>query len=61
MTFKDYYSNLETKEKNKIRDYFVPKYISNSTFYLKVTDNSFTELEFERLEQITELTFKRNA
>jgi len=61
MSFKDYYSNLEAGEKNKIRDYFVPKYVSNSSFYGKVADNSFTELEFERLELITGQIFERNA
>jgi len=61
MSFKDYYSNLGPAEKNIIRDYFVPKYIRNSSFYAKVADNTFTELEFERLELITGQIFERNA
>lgn len=59
MTFKAYYSELGTDEKNLIRDYMVPKYMSNSTFYDKVRDNGFKLIEIEKLEEITKQEFDK--
>jgi len=59
MSFKDYYYSLETDGKNAIRDAMVPKYMGNSTFYYKLGDNKWSELEFEKLESITNQTFER--
>ena len=59
MNFKDYYYSLDTNSKNAIRDAIVPKYMGNSTFYDKLSDNKWTLLEFEKLEEITSQTFER--
>ena len=61
ITFKDYYQFLEDIEKNRIRDVFVPQYLSYSAFYYKVRLNSFTELELQKLEELTKQSFLRNA
>lgn len=61
ITFKEYYQSLEDVEKNRIRDVFVPQYLSYSAFYYKVRLNSFTELELQKLEEITNQKFSRNA
>lgn len=60
MSFKDYYEALPNDEaRNAIRDVMWPKYMGYTTFYTKVRENTFTELEFEKLEAITEKTFER--
>ena len=57
--FKDYYNSLETDdERMAIRDFFVPKYLSYSTFYNKVRDNNFTEYDFEKLQELTRIDFR---
>lgn len=57
--FKDYYNNLETEiERTSIRDFFVPKYLSYSTFYNKVRDNNWTEYDFEKLQELTGIDFR---
>jgi hypothetical protein len=61
ITFKEYYQSLDDEAKNRIRDVFVPQYLSYSAFYYKVRLNSFTELELQKLEEITNETFLRNA
>lgn len=61
ITFKEYYQFLDDDAKNRIRDVFVPQYLSYSAFYYKVRLNSFTELELQKLEEITNETFLRNA
>lgn len=59
--FKDYFNGLNSDEaKNCIRDLFVLRYnMGYTTFYRKVRENSFSELEFEKLEEITKLKFTR--
>ena len=58
--FKDYFTGLHDDDaRSNLRDVFVPKYISYSSFYRKINDNSFSELEFEKLEQITNKKFER--
>jgi len=57
--FKAYFELLETDAKNSIRDQMMSVGIAYSTFYTKVSDNSFKELEFRELERITNLNFKR--
>lgn len=60
MNFKDYYDKLPSDEaRNLIRDIMWPKYMGYSSFYRKIKDNTFTELEFEKLEEITGETFTR--
>lgn len=60
MNFKDYYDALPNDEaRNAIRDVMWPKYMGYTTFYTKVRQNTFTELEFEKLEEITKNTFYR--
>ena len=60
MNFKDYYDNLPDDDtRNAIRDIMWPKYMAYTTFYTKIRMNTFTELEFEKLEEITGETFTR--
>lgn len=60
MNFKDYFYALPSeKDRNAIRDVMWPKYMGYTTFYTKVRQNTFTELEFEKLEAITKKTFER--
>ena len=60
MNFKAYYEALATDElKSSLRNKIVPKYISQSAFYRKKDDNTFSELEFEKLESITGQKFER--
>lgn len=59
--FKDYFQALANDdERNKIRDIFVLKYkMGYTTFYTKVRTNGFSELEFEKLEEITKIQLAR--
>lgn len=59
IVFKDYYSSLDDDRKLDLFMYFVPKYMSMSSFYRKIRDNSFSNLEFERIEELTTKKFKR--
>lgn len=59
IVFKDYYSSLDDDKKLDLFMYFVPKYMSMSSFYRKIRDNSFSNLEFERIEELTTKKFKR--
>lgn len=59
LVFRDYFSSLTTDEKKSLRDKVVPLYISYSSFYRKVEENSFSELEFEKIESLTNHNFKR--
>lgn len=59
IVFKDYYEGLDDDAKEALVYAIVPKYLSISSFYRKKNDNSFSELEFEKLEEITKLIFTR--
>ena len=60
LVFKDYFNSLPTDDdRNAIRDQMFPKYMGYTTFYTKIRNNSFTELEFEKLESLTSQTFER--
>ena len=59
ITFKDYYDSIESdKEKSKIRNFFIPKYMSYATFYKKYRENSWSEYDFEKLEELTLINFR---
>lgn len=60
LIFKGYFESLEDEKKNELIYTLVPKYISISSFYRKKNDNSFSELEFEKLELLTGQKFQRN-
>lgn len=58
--FKDYFFALpDDNARVEIRNKIVPRYVSYPSFYRKINDNSFTELEFEKLEEITNQQFER--
>ena len=59
IVFKDYYEGLNDEDKETLVFALVPKYLSISSFYRKKNDNSFSELEFEKIETITKLNFVR--
>ena len=61
IAFKDYFNDLPNDdERTKIRDLFIVKYkMGYTTFYTKVRENTWTELEFEKLEEITNKIFSR--
>jgi len=57
--FKDYFELLDTTAKNKIRDSMVPLHVAYTTFYAKLRNNSWKELEYQELERITGQSFIR--
>lgn len=58
--FKDYFYALpDDNARLELRNKLVPKYISYPSFYRKVNENAFTELEFEKIEEITTKQFER--
>lgn len=60
INFKDYFSDLSDDEKLEIRNLFILKYkMAYSTFYSKLNNNSWSELEFEKLEEVTRKNFTR--
>lgn len=59
ITFSDYFETLDVKSKNELRDKFTPIYVAYTTFYYKLRNNSFTELELQKLEELTNQTFAR--
>ena len=59
IVFKDYYEGLNDEDKEALVFALVPKYLSISSFYRKKNDNSFSELEFEKIETITKQKFVR--
>lgn len=60
LIFKGYFESLDDDKKNELVYTLVPKYFSISSFYRKKNDNSFSELEFEKLELLTGQKFQRN-
>jgi len=63
IVFKDYFYDLESDQlRNNIRDLFVITYgMGYTTFYRKIRENSWTLLEFEKLESITGKKVCRNV
>ena len=59
IAFSDYFEQLDTQGKNELRDKFTPIYVAYSTFYAKIKNNSFTELELQKLEELTNKNFSR--
>jgi hypothetical protein len=59
ITFSDYFETLDVQSKNELRDKFTPIYVAYTTFYYKLRNNSFTELELQKLEELTNQTFAR--
>jgi hypothetical protein len=60
IAFKDYYDNLESDEQRlEIRNFFVPKYMAYPTFYNKYSGNGWNEYDFEKLEELTGINFRR--
>ena len=57
--FKDYFEGLNTPTKNEIRDSIVPAHMGYTTFYAKLRNNSWKELEYQELERITGQIFIR--
>lgn len=53
IAFKDYFNSLPMEEKIELRDQLVPKYFHMTTFYQKVAANRFTNLEREKLNEVT--------
>jgi len=59
ITFIDYYEALDDQSKKQLREKFTPIYMAYTTFYYKLRNNSFTELELQKLEELTNQTFAR--
>lgn len=59
LVFKAYYEALPDDSKSSLRNKIVPKYMSQSAFYRKKDENSFSELEFEKIEFLTDQIFSR--
>lgn len=60
LNFKDYYNTLSESDKADLVKYFVPKYMSIATFYYRMRMESWTEYDFEKLEEITSLNFRQD-
>lgn len=59
ITFTDYFESLDVQSKMELRGKFTPLYVAYTTFYYKLRNNSFTELELQKLEELTNQTFAR--
>ena len=59
ISFKAYYESITTDERNSLRDSMYLVGMANSTFYYKVREDKFTELELRELESLTSQTFDR--
>ena len=59
LSFKAYYDNLSVEEKRQIRQLMVPVYLSYPSFYDKIKNDKFSELELEKLELLTGENFTR--
>lgn len=59
ITFSDYFETLDVKSKTELRSKMTPLYVAYTTFYYKLRNNSFTELELQKLEELTNQTFAR--
>ena len=53
IAFKDYFFSLSLEDKIELRDKLVPKYFHMTTFYQKVAANRFSNLEREKLTEVT--------
>ena len=58
LNFKDYYNSCSLECKLIIREAMVPKYMSYSNFYFKLTNNSWLEYDYEKLELLTGENFR---
>lgn len=59
MSFKDYFESLSNDSKTTIREQMTPIHMSYTTFYDKLRNNSWKELEIRELERITGKQFAR--
>lgn len=57
--FTEYYNSLSEDEKTTLREKVTPKYMAYTSFYHKIRNKAFTELEIEKLEEITNQKFSR--
>lgn len=58
LSFKDYYNALSESDKADIVKFFVPKYMSIATFYYRMRMESWTEYDYEKMEEITSINFR---
>lgn len=59
MSFKDYFNSMSTKEKNELRDQMTPAFMAYTTFYHHLRKEDWSELELQKLEQLTNKEFAR--
>jgi len=57
--FKDYFESLDNPAKKEIRDKMVPIHMEYTTFYNKLKNSSWKELEIQELERLTGKSFLR--
>lgn len=60
ISFKDYYKSLTEAEKIQIVNSLVPKYWRLSTFYDKMNNDRWTEVEYEKLQELYQIDFRQN-
>lgn len=58
LSFRDYYNGLSDKEKENIIFHFVPKYMSTSTFYYRMRNESWLEYDYEKMQELTQINFR---
>lgn len=58
LSFETYYESLPIEEKLILRDKLVPRYLGLPSFYSKLRANRWTELEREKIQELTGKTFE---
>lgn len=56
--FKKHYTSLGRQEAKDLRKKLTNKYMEQSSFYTKLNNNKWTELEFEKLHELTGQNFR---
>lgn len=56
--FRKHYTSLNRQEAKDLRKQLTSKYMEQSSFYTKLNNNKWTELEFEKLHELTGKDFR---
>lgn len=59
MTFKAYFQSLDSEAKKTLRDKMTPAFMAYTTFYDKLRKENWSELELQKIEELTTQTFAR--
>jgi hypothetical protein len=59
MTFKVYFQSLDNEAKKILRDKITPAFMAYTTFYDHLRKGNWSELELQKLEELTNQNFAR--